>query len=227
MIPVDHSMAPHLLSLPLEIRLLIWTFVLVGSSEIVDVWEDGDDFELYLMTWEAKLPSSSPLLHATSLLQICHQVHAEVIPIFYRLVPLYLQDVPFNLRAPFPTKNWLQKFTLNHFEQAPRGVQSVIVPMKLACEIHTGSKDPANLLRHFPNLRTLTIYDSCDAWDVQFRHPRDTRDSVVDGIEQFYVASPVGYFTGRGYAYGAGRSYTLVHQAFVNTSEVFGLDHGA
>ncbi|KAJ8110971.1 hypothetical protein OPT61_g6313 [Boeremia exigua] len=96
--PAHTAIAPkhsHLLSLPAELRDIIWALVLGGIT-----------FEIQCkarIPWGTTVKNATTQQHSLALLRTCHQIHAET-----RLLPFTLNTFQFKSEDAF--KPWLAKF---------------------------------------------------------------------------------------------------------------------
>jgi hypothetical protein len=216
------SMAHHLLGLPLELRMLIWMYALVGVSDIVHVWENVDrPYRFYLACSGSGASLSSKPQDTTSLLRLCRQVYAEAISIFHQHVPLLFKIIPCRPDRYMP--DWLRLIGLTDFRKASLGLKSMILPMRLALALFS-SRDAQHLLGDFPQLQTLVIYDSCDASDVPARSSSSftagRRGRTMGWINRRCMNRYPRAGLDFRMLYSNERSYTIIHQAFVTTAEV-------
>jgi hypothetical protein len=235
-------MPHHLLGLPFEIRMLIWENSLYGVRDVVNVWSkyDWDDFveRLYVEKSRWREGSSSKPAHVTSLLCSCRQICAEAMPIFHQHVPLYFRSFPWYMVSPPPMPSvGLEVFEMRHFDRACRNVQSVILPDDLGMVRSIANDEARTFFSNLPNLRTLTIYESCDAWDLRVGFEalsskvygsgvaKETsiakqRQSAMDFINDYHSQPPQYGTLDHSWLFDGRRDFTLIHQGFVNSTEV-------
>jgi hypothetical protein len=204
----------------------------------VNIWSKLDfvNFELYVEKSRWKERSSSTPAHVTSLLCSCRQTCAEAMPIFHQHIPLYFRKFPCYMVSP-PPMPAVEVFEMRHFNRACQSVQSVILPDVLGMVRSIANDEARTFFSNLPNLRTLTIYESCDAWDFRVGWEAwsskvygsgvtketsiaEQRQYAMDLINSYHSQPTQQGILDRSWLFDAPRDFTLIHQGFVNSTEV-------
>jgi hypothetical protein len=115
---------------------------------------------------------------------------------------------------------------MTSLSSAPSFIQTISIHINLAWRWGWFNQNfPTEIQTQLPRLKTLIVYDENDIAIVQARteqpeKPEYQRAGEIARMEEIYSDHPRFALNLYGVAYGEGRGYTLIHQAFVGEDEV-------